>query len=147
MPDETVHDSPLDWVAKHIRTYVANDGQQRKGAKPMLLLTTLGRKSGKWRRTALYYWRDGESYFVVASDGGTPNHPAWYLNLAAQPEVVVQVGGETFPAIARTASAEEKPPLWQAVIADLPMYDGFQRKTVREIPVVLLSRDSGPTDR
>jgi deazaflavin-dependent oxidoreductase (nitroreductase family) len=147
MPDETVHDSPLDWVAKHIKTYVANDGRQRKGAKPMLLLTTLGRRSGKWRRTALYYWRDGESYVVVASDGGTPHHPAWYLNLAAQPEAVVQVGGETFPAVARTATAEEKPRLWAMVVATMPMYDGFQRKTARDIPVVLLSPGSGATGR
>lgn len=140
MPDDTVHDSPLDWVAKHIRTYVANDGRQRTGAKSMLLITTLGRRSGKWRRTALYYWRDGESYVVVASDGGTPHHPAWYLNLTAQPEVVVQVGGETFSAIARTASAEAKVALWKRVVTDMPMYDGFQRKTHRDIPVVLLDR-------
>lgn len=140
MPDESVHDSPVGWVAKHIRTYLANDGRQRPGAKPMLLLTTLGRRSGSWRRTALYYWRDGESYVVVASGSGEPHHPAWYLNLTAQPEVVVQVGGETFPATARTATPPEKAALWARIATEQPMYDALRRRTTRDFPVVLLDR-------
>ncbi len=137
MTDE-VHDSPVDWVAKHIRDYVATAGRQRKGTKPRLLLTTRGRRSGALRRTALYYWTNGDSYFVVGSDGGSPKHPAWYLNLTADPDVTVQVGADVFPAHARTAGPDEKPRLWEQVVRDLPMYDGFQRKTKRDLPVVLL---------
>jgi deazaflavin-dependent oxidoreductase (nitroreductase family) len=138
--DEETHDSPVDWVAKHIAEYVETGGRQRNGTRPMLLLTTRGRRSGKLRRTALTYWPDGDRYVVVGSNGGAARHPAWYLNLTANPEVTLQVGTESFPARASTASPEEKPRLWSIVVADMPMYDSFQRKTRRDIPVVVLER-------
>ena len=140
MTDE-VHDSPVDWVAKHIRDYVATNGRQGRG-KPKLLLTTRGRRSGALRRTALYYWTDGDTYVVIGSDGGSPKHPAWYLNLTADPDVTLQIGADVFPARARTAGPDEKPRLWARVLEDLPMYDGFQRKTKRDIPVVILERSA-----
>src|SRR5258706_15598082 len=85
--EEEVVDSPTDWVAKHIREYVESNG--RNGhlfrGMPTLLLTTRGRRSGIRRRTALIYGEAGDSYLVVASDGGAPKHPAWYLNLVEDP--------------------------------------------------------------
>jgi deazaflavin-dependent oxidoreductase (nitroreductase family) len=93
-------DSPVDWVAQHTRQYVATNGAQGHlwNGVPTLLLTTIGRRSGRPRRTALIYGRDGDRYVVVASKGGAPEHPLWYLNLRAQPEVEVQVGAERFRA-------------------------------------------------
>jgi deazaflavin-dependent oxidoreductase (nitroreductase family) len=140
---EEVLDSPEGWVARHIRRYVASDGANGHEWRPgvfTLLLTTRGRRSGKLRRTALIYGRDGDRYLVVASLGGSARHPAWYLNLVEHPEVEVQVGAERFAATARPASAEEKPRLWALMTAIYPTYQSFQRKTRRDIPVVILER-------
>jgi deazaflavin-dependent oxidoreductase (nitroreductase family) len=139
-----VHDSPTGWVADHIKQYVETDGEEGhlwRGV-PTLLLTTTGRKSGELRRTALIYGEHGSSYLLVASQGGAPTHPAWYLNLTANPEVQVQVGAERFSARARTATEQEKPKLWTAMTAIWPAYDEYQTKTERPIPVVVLDRVS-----
>ncbi|MDP9868051.1 MULTISPECIES: nitroreductase family deazaflavin-dependent oxidoreductase [Streptosporangium] len=140
--DDKVHDSPTGWVAKHIRQYVESDGA--KGhfyyGRPALLLTTVGRKSGLRRRTPLIYGRDGDAYVVVASNGGAADHPLWYANLEAEPQVGVQVGAETFTAVARTATAEEKPALWEQMVGIHGEYADYQRKTSRDIPVVILTR-------
>lgn len=137
---EEVFDSPVGWVAQHIRGYVDSDGKKghRWRGVNTLLLTTRGRKSGKLRRTGLIYGRDGGSYIIVASKGGADKHPEWYLNLVVNPEVEVQVGGDKFRARARTASAEEKPALWRLMTSIWPDYDRYQEKTKREIPVVVL---------
>lgn len=140
---EQVLDSPQGWVADHIRRYVATGGAEGHEWRPgvfTLLLTTRGRRSGKLRRTALIYGRDGDAYLVVASQGGAPQHPAWYLNLLADPLAEVQVGAETFTVRARTATAEEKPRMWRTMTAVWPAYDEYQTKTDREIPVVVLDR-------
>ncbi|MEV6814988.1 nitroreductase family deazaflavin-dependent oxidoreductase [Micromonospora sp. NPDC051296] len=140
---EQVLDSPSGWVAEHINRYVDTDGAEGHEWRPgvfTLLLTTRGRRSGKLRRTALIYGRDGDAYLVVGSQGGDPRHPAWYLNLLAEPEVQVQVGAERFTARARTATAEEKPRLWATMTGIWPAYDDYQAKTDRDIPVVLLER-------
>jgi deazaflavin-dependent oxidoreductase (nitroreductase family) len=139
---QDVSDSPTGWVADHIRTYVETDG--RKGHKRWgvhtLLLTTRGRRSGKLRRTALIYGRDGDRYLVVGSNGGAARHPAWYLNALEHPEVHVQVAAEKFRALARPATAAEKPRLWR-IMADLwPQYDRYQAGTPRDIPVVVIER-------
>lgn len=140
--EEEILDSPVDWVAKHVRGYVESGG--RKGHKKWgvhtLLLTTRGRKSGKRRRTALIYGQDGDRYLVVASNGGAATDPAWYLNLVEHPEVEVQVGPERFTARARPASAEEKPRLWSLMAALWPQYDRYQARTRRNIPLVILER-------
>ncbi len=140
---ERVTDSPTGWVAEHVHRYVESDGENghewRPGV-PTLLLTTRGRKSGLRRRTALIYGKDGDRHLVVASRGGSPHHPAWYLNLAEHPEVGVQVGADRFTARARTASPEEKPRLWQLMTGIWPAYDSYQTKTTMEIPVVILER-------
>jgi len=142
-PQEKVTDSPTGWVAKHVHRYVETDGREGhewRGA-PTLLLTTRGRKSGKLRRTALIYGKDGEErYLLVASKGGAPEHPSWYLNLTEHPEVEVQVGADKFAARARTAAAQEKPRLWQVMASIWPDYDGYQKKTGRDIPVVIVER-------
>jgi deazaflavin-dependent oxidoreductase (nitroreductase family) len=138
--NEKVYDSPTGFVKDHIRKYVESDG--KKGylwrGVTTLLLTTRGRKSGKLRRTALIFGRDGKNYLVVASKGGAPNHPLWYLNLVANPEVEIQVGAEKFTAHARTAAQEEKPRLWKIMAGIFPNYDEYQAKAGREIPVVIL---------
>jgi deazaflavin-dependent oxidoreductase (nitroreductase family) len=137
---EEVHDSPETWVSEHIRNYVETDGKKghdRYGV-PNLLLTTRGRKSGLLRRTALIYGKDGDNYVIVASNGGSPDHPLWYLNLVANPEVEVQVNADKFTAVAHTASAEEKAHLWKVMCEIFPTYNRYQKGTEREIPVVVL---------
>jgi deazaflavin-dependent oxidoreductase (nitroreductase family) len=139
---EEVIDSPTGWVNEHIRGYVESGGEKghRWQGVTTLLLTTCGRRSGQLRRTALIYGRDGDRYLIVASIGGAPKHPNWYLNLVANSEVTVQVGPEVFRARARTATPEEKPPLWKTMATIFPTYDSYQAKTDREIPVVILER-------
>jgi deazaflavin-dependent oxidoreductase (nitroreductase family) len=139
---EEVTNSPTGWVAEHIRGYVESGGEAGHvwQGVPTLLLTVRGRTSGKLRRTALIYGRDGGRYLVVASKGGAPEHPSWYLNLVANPDVELQVGAEKFGARARSATAEEKPHLWSVMTAIWPDYDEYQKKTDREIPVVILER-------
>jgi deazaflavin-dependent oxidoreductase (nitroreductase family) len=141
-PREEVLDSPIGWVAEHIRRYVETDGASGHQwlSSQVLLLTTRGRKSGRLLRTALIYGRDGADYLLVASDSGAANHPSWYLNLVAHPEVEVQVGADRFSARARTATAEEKPRLWRLMVSILPQYNSYQEKTSRDIPVVILER-------
>lgn len=135
-----VVDSPSTWVADHARRYVESggtDGHIWNGV-PTLLLTVTGRRSGKLHRTALIYGRDGENHLIVASQGGAPEHPQWYRNLVADPEVEIQVGAEHLRVRARTATAEERARLWPVMTAIWPAYDEYQTKTDREIPVVIL---------
>jgi deazaflavin-dependent oxidoreductase (nitroreductase family) len=137
-----VKDSPMGWVKEHIDRYVATggeDGHDWRGA-PTLLLTTTGRRTGQRHRTALIYGRDGADYVLVASQGGAPTHPAWYLNLQANPEVELQVGDETFTATARTADPVERGRLWPRMAELWPDYDAYVEKTEREIPVIVLTR-------
>src|ERR1700732_2956168 len=105
---------------------------------PSLLLTTTGRKSGEKFIFPLYYGKAGDSYIVVASKGGAPQHPNWYRNLVANPEVDVQVGTAKMKARARTATGEERARLWQEALKFWPPYADYQKKTEREIPVVVL---------
>lgn len=106
----------------------------------VLLLTTKGRKSGEPRELPLIFDEHDGDYVIVASKGGAPTHPAWYLNLAEDPEVTVQVRADRFQARARTASADERPELWKLMNQSWPSYDEYQQKTDREIPVVVLER-------
>jgi deazaflavin-dependent oxidoreductase (nitroreductase family) len=137
---EEVIDSPVGWVNQHIRGYVESDGEKghRWRGVDTLLLTTRGRKSGKLRRTALIYGRNGDRFVVVASKGGAKKHPEWYLNLVENPEVEVQVGAEKFKARARPATPDEKPKLWRLMTSIWPEYDSYQAKTRRDIPVLIL---------
>lgn len=137
-----VKDSPTGWVKDHIDSYVESGGENGhlwRGA-PTLLLTTTGRRTCQRHRTALIYGRDSEDYVLVASQGGAPKHPAWYLNLTANREVEVQVGNEVFTATARTADPLTRVRLWPRMVELWPDYDEYVTKTDREIPMVLLSR-------
>ncbi|WP_329787937.1 nitroreductase family deazaflavin-dependent oxidoreductase [Lentzea sp. DG1S-22] len=141
-----VKDSPTSWVQEHIRKYVETDGAEGHEWRPgvhTLLLTTKGRKSGELRRTALIYQPDGDGYVVVASQGGAPAHPSWYLNLTEDPVVHVQVAADKFQANARTAGPVERDRLWKLMTEVWPDYDEYQAKTDREIPVVVLERVKG----
>ncbi|MEO3828360.1 nitroreductase family deazaflavin-dependent oxidoreductase [Actinomadura sp. B10D3] len=127
---------------EHVERYQATDGEEGHDwqGTVTLLLTTKGRRSGKEYTTPLIYQPEGDAYLVVASKGGADEHPEWYLNLQENPDVKVQVRGDKFKARARTATPEEKPPLWEKMVATWPQYDEYQKKTSRDIPVVILER-------
>ncbi|HET8895361.1 MAG TPA: nitroreductase family deazaflavin-dependent oxidoreductase [Gaiellaceae bacterium] len=128
---------------EHVQRYQETDGAEGhdwlKGTTT-LLLTTTGRKSGKQYTTPLIYTLDGGNPVIVASQGGTPDNPDWYLNLIANPHVDVQIKGEKFHAHPHTVEGEERERLWKQMAAVWPDYDEYQKKTDREIPVVVLDR-------
>ena len=127
---------------EHVDRYRATDGEEGHEWQGTLalILTTKGRKSGDPRDAPLIYQPWEDAYLIVASKGGAPEHPAWYLNLEADPEVDVQVKGDRFTAHARTASSEERARMWPTMTAAWPAYDEYQAKTDREIPIVVLDR-------
>jgi deazaflavin-dependent oxidoreductase (nitroreductase family) len=127
---------------EHVRRYRETGGEEGHlwNGVPTLLLTTTGRRTGEQRTAPLIYGRDGDAYVVVASKGGHPDHPGWYHNLSATPEVELQVGDEVFPARAHTADAQERARLWPQLTGIWPDYDAYQAKTEREIPLVVLER-------
>ena len=137
------------WVVDHANRYIASGGTDGHMYKitppgypemtvPALLLTTTGRKSGEKLIFPLFYGETGNSYIIVASKGGAPEHPGWYRNLLANPEVEVQVGTKKLKATARTAQGEERARLWQQAVQFWPPYADYAKKTEREIPVVVL---------
>jgi len=124
----------------HVRRYRETDGEVGywwNGA-PTLLLTTTGRRTGEHRTTPLIFGRDDGDYLVVASVGGMPNHPAWYLNLRADPDATIQVRDDRVDVRATVASDDEKPRLWAIVNEVWPNYAVYQERTDRVIPVVVL---------
>jgi proline iminopeptidase len=127
----------------HVQRYRETGGEVghiwRRGSK-ILLLTTTGRKTGNATTTPLIYESDGDRYVIVASKGGAPQHPGWYLNLAKNPDVELQVKGEVFRARAHTAEGEERERLWKLAAQQWPDYDEYAKRTDREIPVVVLER-------
>ena len=136
-------------MVEHTNRYIASggtDGHLYKMTQPgrpeitvpSLLLTTTGRKSGEKFIFPLFYGEAGGSYLVIASKGGAPKHPNWYLNLVANPEVEVQVGTKKVKARARTVTGPERAGLWEKALEFWPPYADYQKKTDREIPVVLL---------
>lgn len=128
---------------EHVDRYKATDGREghdwENGVK-CLLLTTRGRKTGEERIAPLIYEEHDGDYLVVASRGGHPAHPGWYVNLQADPDVQVQVKADVFRARARDARPDEKPLMWEKMAAVWPDYDEYQKRTDREIPVVVLER-------
>jgi deazaflavin-dependent oxidoreductase (nitroreductase family) len=138
-----------DWMIEHVNRYLSsggNDGHLYKMTQPglpgltvpSLLLTTTGRKSRERFIFPLFYGTDGDSNIVVASKGGAPTHPSWYRNLVVNPEVEVQVGPRKLKARARTASGPERIRLWQKALQFWPPYADYEKRTEREIPVVVL---------
>ena len=113
-------------------------GRWLRGA-PVMLLTTIGRKSGTPRTAPVLYLRDGENVVVVASKGGMSRHPVWYLNLEADPNVEIEIGRERKAMTARRATEEEKGALWPRLVEMYRDFDDYQARTERNIPVVILS--------
>jgi deazaflavin-dependent oxidoreductase (nitroreductase family) len=129
---------------KHVRRYRETKGEVghiwKQGSK-ILLLTTTGRKSGEPRTHPLIYGADGSGALaVVASKGGSPEHPAWYLNLVEDPTVEIELLDKKFKATARTATDKERAVWWPIMAAQWPDYDEYQKKTDRQLPIVLIER-------
>ncbi len=126
----------------HRRLYTLSGGRIGDGiaGMPVVILTTTGRKSGQPRETMLTSpVQDGDTMVLVASYGGDDRHPQWYLNLQASPDVTVTAKGVTTPMSARVATAEEKAQLWDRITSAYRGYAGYQKRTDRDIPVVLLT--------
>ena len=130
------------WNLEIAREFRANEG--RVGGmfegRPMLILTTVGAKSGKPHETPLVYQPDGERMYIFASKAGHDSHPAWYHNLLAHPEVTLEVGTETFKARATVVEGEERERVYQRQVATMPQFAEYQAKTTRVIPVIALDR-------
>ncbi len=131
--------STYDIAADHVERYLATDGAdgyEFHGAT-CVILTTRGRRTGAIRRSPIVRVCDGGRYLAVASMGGAPKHPMWYLNLQANPEVTIQDKGEVHNLVARTATAVEKEELWPIAVAEWPDYENYQKRTERDIPLVI----------
>ncbi|MGH8219357.1 MAG: nitroreductase family deazaflavin-dependent oxidoreductase [Steroidobacteraceae bacterium] len=129
------------FVALNVRVYRLSGGRVmgRMARAPILLLTTVGRQSRKRRTTPLLYLEDGNRFAIVASYAGAPRHPAWFLNLEANPQVELQVRNRKLSGTARRASAQEKGQLWPRLVAIYPAYADYQKRTTRDIPIVIVS--------
>jgi len=127
---------------EHVRRYRETDGEVGHiwNGATALLLTMKGRKSGEDRTIPIIYTQVSDVQVIMASKGGAPEHPVWYLNILAEPRVKVQIKGEKFNAIARTATGSERQWLWSEAIKQWPAYDVYQSRTTREIPVVVIER-------
>ncbi|MFI5048090.1 MAG: nitroreductase family deazaflavin-dependent oxidoreductase [Acidimicrobiia bacterium] len=132
--------SPSAWVADQVRVYEASGGAESGTLRdvPVVILTTRGRYSGKLRKSPLMRVEHDGRYVVVASLGGAPKHPVWYLNLLADPAVTLQDGDLVLDARARPATPAEKAEWWPRATAVWPDYDDYQARTDRDIPVVIL---------
>jgi deazaflavin-dependent oxidoreductase (nitroreductase family) len=128
--------------ATHVALYQETDGElgDRWRGSDILLLTTIGNQSGRAVTTPLVFTTDGDDFVVVASKGGAPEDPAWFKNLQANGDAEVQIRADHFPVRMRTAQLEERARLWGAMVASWRDYEHYQRKTDREIPVVVLER-------
>jgi F420H(2)-dependent quinone reductase len=128
-------------MAGHTAIYRATGGRighRVPGFAPSLLLDHVGARSGKLRTSPLVYTEDGENLVLVASKGGYPKNPAWFHNLMANPEAIVQVGSRRKGVRARVASAQERKRLWPMVVSTYGGYEGYRKRTEREIPLVIL---------
>ena len=143
--------SVIPWIAEHIELYRTDPGKAHHwdsspiggpGVLPTLLLTTTGRKSKKPRSLPLIYGEDGDNYIIIASKGGTPNHPIWFLNLEVQPKCELQIGTKSVSASARVAEGEERERIWDMMAKIYPPYLDYQKATERKIPVVVLEPTS-----
>lgn len=154
--DQTVRDlesgeTPA-WITEHLRKYRETGGAEGHlfdasvgggvGFVTSLLLTTVGRRSGEKRTSPLFYGTAGDAYVIIGSKGGAATQPGWFLNLLANPVVEVQVAKECFTARARVATGAEREQLWEQMVKVYPPYRDYQQKTKRQIPVVVLEKQS-----
>jgi deazaflavin-dependent oxidoreductase (nitroreductase family) len=128
----------MGWHARIYRATRGVIGHRIPGAPPILLLDTVGAKSGKRRTTPLAYFEDGRDVVVVASKGGHPKHPSWYHNLRAHPDTTVQIANKRREVHARVADPDERTRLWPQAVAIWSDYRSYQERTEREIPLVIL---------
>ena len=132
--------SPSEWVRMQVETYEKTDGAEGGDLAgiPVVIVTTVGRKSGKLRKTPLMRVEHEGSYAAVASQGGAPTHPAWYANLQADPHVELQDGPQKQDMTVRELSGDEREQWWERAVAAFPPYAEYQTKTDRVIPLLLL---------
>jgi proline iminopeptidase len=148
MPDFIIDPSNKNWMAEHLQRYLGSNGEdgfyvdfRRIGGPaqvPTLILTTTGRRSGKPQMLPLIFGHFDGKHVIIASKGGAPEHPAWFLNLQANPLADIQVKADKLRVRARVATGEERTRLWQQMTAFYPAFDKYQARTAREIPVVVL---------
>jgi len=140
--DREALDNAVGFAAEHARRYVATNGLDDgwDGPRPILILYTTGRRSGRIRRNPLLYVEADGRRYLIGSKGGDDRHPEWYLNLVAEPRVQVRVLQDVYEADARTLAGPERAQLWPELIARYPMFAEYQQATSREIPVVELTR-------
>jgi deazaflavin-dependent oxidoreductase (nitroreductase family) len=136
MTDQNAYNRQL---IEEFRAHRGKSGGPMEG-RPLLLLTTTGAKSGQLRTTPVMYIPDGDRLLVIASNAGAATHPDWYRNLVAHPEVTVEVGNETFKAIAIVTDGSERQRLWTRVVELYPFFAEHEAKTTRQIPVIVLRR-------
>lgn len=134
-----------NWNRQTIEEFRANEGKVGGiwEGRPLLLLTTTGGRSGRHHTTPTMYLRDGDRLLVFASKGGAPGHPDWYHNLLAHPEVTVEVGPDTYQAIATPLTGEERDRFYAKQAELYPQFADYQKKTTRKIPVIALERKKG----
>jgi deazaflavin-dependent oxidoreductase (nitroreductase family) len=131
-----------DWNAKIIEEFRANEGRVggRFQGATLLLLHTVGRKSGVERVNPVAYYPDGDRYVIIASKGGAPTNPDWYHNLLANPRVTIEVGTETFEADAVQITGDDHELLWKRIVERMPGFGEYQKNTERIIPLIALTR-------
>ncbi|MEW1830855.1 nitroreductase family deazaflavin-dependent oxidoreductase [Streptomyces sp. NPDC088196] len=139
--------SPAQWVRDQVELYESSGGTKgttlRDTGLPVILLTTVGAKSGKLRKTPLMRVEHDGRYAVVASQGGAPTHPVWYFNVQADPHVELQDGPRKWDLTAREVTGDEKAEWWERAVAAYPPYAEYQTKTDRQIPVFVLEPADG----
>lgn len=147
MTDKSTDTELPDWITTHIELYREDPDKGHMwdatavgmaGFLPTLLLSTSGRKSGRSRVLPLIYKKVNQGFVIIASKGGAPAHPAWYLNLLAHPDCEIQVAHDHYRVKARTAQGDERETLWQQLVEIYPPYNDYQAATQRQIPVVVL---------
>lgn len=139
--DELATDNPSEWASKHIEQYLASDGEKvdHRLADNMILLYTKGRKTQKVRRTPIVHLPDGDDLIVIASKGGAPRHPEWFLNLRDDPQVWVRHKSDVFEAGAEILEGEEYEEMWRRITDWAPGFQEYQDGTERQIPLVRLT--------
>ncbi len=129
------------FTQSHVSLYRRTNGKVG-GGKSLLVLTTTGRKSGVERDTPLFFFPDGGNFIIIASNGGAPKHPTWWLNLQSNPKAKIQIRSRVLSVTARQADAEERKRLWEIISENYKNFVGYQKRTPREIPVVILTPDA-----
>lgn len=136
-----------DWARKQAEEYEASGGTKATDLRgmPVIVLTTVGARSGKLRKTPLMRVEHDGEYAAVASLGGAPKNPVWYYNIVANPHVELQDGAERHDYVAREVTGDEKATWWERAVAAYPDYADYQLRTEREIPVFVLTRTDDAT--